>query len=71
MNTLCTAVDRAFKNPSKSCLKCYNCKRLITGRLKCPFISRKKGMMPRTVKALVDYAREKARDCESYDEENN
>jgi len=25
-------------------------------------------MMPRTIKALIDYAREKARDCESYDE---
>jgi len=66
---LCEAVDRAFKNQSKSCLLCYNFK-LIKDKLMCPYDKERRGVsIEKTLHNLMSYARRKAKDCKEYDGE--
>ena len=69
MNTVCEAVERAFKNKNKSCLICYNFK-LIQNRLHCVYSRYKTGGIS-TVNAgcMINDARSKAKDCKEYDGE--
>jgi hypothetical protein len=66
--TLFIAVERAYKNKSKSCLLCYNFK-LIKDKLRCPYNERKRWIVINDLHTLISYARMKAKNCENYDGE--